>query len=186
MTRAIVAILLMVLITPGCAGRIGPSGLEGHPIERLPLTVLIDRLDDDVERAVYRAVEDWNTVFRETVGVPAFVVGPSTRGAHVVISPVNVFYAPATARIATGRPSFAGPAVESVFYAWASGLIRLPVRINVRQIAAFDEVSRETFFYRALTRELGRALGVPDVDSPHSARRRLAEHYRQFWGAQPV
>ncbi len=185
MSRAIVAILLVALITSGCAGHVGQSALEGHWIERFPLAVSIDRLDDDVERAVHRAVDDWNAVSLEALGVIAFVIGPALPGAHVVIKPVNAFYAPATARVAASRPPFAGPAVESVFYTWAMGLVRLPVQIKVRQIAALDEVSRETFFYRALTRELGRTLGVGDVDSPYSARHRLAEHYRQFRGRQP-
>jgi len=189
MTRAIVAILLAALIMPGCAGRIDPPTLEGHSVGRFPLTVLITagRLDDDVERAVYRAIEDWNTVFRETFwpSAAAFVVGPSVRGGHVVISPINVFYAPATARIVTARPAFVGPAVESSFDASRSGLIRLPVQINIRQVAAFDEANREAFYYRAFVRELGRALGLSNVDSPYSARRRLTEHYRKFWGTQP-
>ena len=48
----------------------------------------------------------------------------------------------------------------------------------------FDEASRETFFYRAFARELGRALGLPHVENPRSGRRHLAEHY-QFWGRYP-
>lgn len=188
MTRAVVAILLVALVTPGCARRIDPPILQGHSAGRFPLTVLLLRFDDDVEHAVYRAVEDWNSVFRETFGpsVIAFSVGPPSRGVHIVISPVNVFYAPATARIATARPAFAGPAVESWFYASSAGLIHLPVHISVRQITPFDEASRETHYHRAFVRELGRALGLPSVDNPDAARQQLAEHYRQFWSTPPL
>ena len=182
MTRAVVVSLLVLLFVSGCAGRLDPPTLEGHSIGSFPLTVVISdgrggRIDDDVERAVYRAIEDWNTVFSETFwpSARAFVVGPSARGTHVVISPVNVFYAPAMARIVDARPAFMGPA----------GLIHFPVRIQVRQVTAFDEASRETYYYRAFVRELGRTLGLANVDSPYSSGRQLAEHYLKFWGAQP-
>lgn len=206
MTRAgLAVVLVLALVTPAWPGGGGSSGLEGHPPGRFPLTISIGRFDDDVERAFHRAVENWNVVFRETLATaaPAFVVGQYTRGVSIAISPVNVFFAPATARIVIGRPASLGPAAETFIYADRAGLIHLPVRIDIRQTAAaFDEGTRESFFYRAIARELGRALGLPNVDDPRSLmccvrarpdaagappadmrsiRRQLAEHYAAFW-----
>jgi hypothetical protein len=156
--------LALALVTPGWGDESRVSDVKGHPFSRFPLSISIARFDDDVERAFYRAVGDWNAVFREALGV--------------------------------SRPAF-------VIYAAESGLIHVPIRIDIRQTAARAGVSRETFFYRVIARELGHALGLRRVDNPRSpmccvkhspddsqalpnadirsVRRQLAEHYAAFW-----
>ena len=180
--------LVAILAVTGCAvkaDRLGLVDVKGHPVRRFPLTISIGRFDDDVERAVFLAAEDWNVVFRETfkTSIPAFVVGQYSRGIHVVISPVTIFLAPATAHVRIERPAISG-AVEALVNVDRSGVIQ-PVRIFLRQTAGSGETNRETFFRREISQALGRALGLPDGSDPRSAGPRLAAQYFTFWSSEP-
>ena len=107
MRRATFALaLVLALVTPGWANDTWLSGVQGHPIERFPLRIWLGRFDDDVERAFRRAVEDWNTVFRETLqtSVDAFAVADYGSAAKVFVERGDVLLAPGNARFTPTTP----------------------------------------------------------------------------------
>ena len=174
------------------------SGVEGHPRERFPLPVWTQSAGDaDLDAVMRRAVDDWNAVFRNALGVEAF------RAAAREVAHVRVNLEPSTT---TG--------LMGVTYLHTSdvGVIESPISITVVEPTARGQTSRETLLYQVLTHELGHALGLPHVRDPRSVmccepgavdfknsavretyvrarrqpdlgsvRAQLVEHYARFW-----
>jgi hypothetical protein len=195
----LVFMVLFVLCVPALASDTGLSGREGHPRARFPLTVWAPPLGDARLGAVLkRAVDDWNTVFREAFGREAFAWGERRETAQVTLA-----IEPSTS------PNRMG---ETHVRAEDTGVIALPVRIVVFEPAPRGQTSRETLLYQIAAHELGHSLGLVHARDPHSlmccvpgsvdfndpvareayiearrhpevgtVRAQLMEHYGRFW-----
>ena len=195
-----IAVTLIFLAVGAAAASDAPlTGRDGHPRGRLPLAVYVAPFGTPaLDLAASRAVDDWNRVARETLGVAAFASATAAADALIVVATL-----PADAR---------GPMGVTYLDSGADGVITLPVRIVVHEPAARGQTSRETVLYQVLAHELGHALGLAHDTDPRSlmccvhasldfhdpavreayiearrhpdigsVRTQLAAHYERFW-----
>jgi hypothetical protein len=200
MAAMILALVTLVAPAPPAAGSDAAlSGLEGHLRAALPLRLWVQPSGDaQLDAAARRAVDDWNAVARDALGVVAFAADASRESAHVRVS-----IEPSATQGLMGVTHLSTD---------DTGIIQLPVTIVVVEPAARGQTSAETILYQVLAPELGHALGLPHVRDPRSlmccergavdlkdpatreayveARRRpdvasvraeLAEHYARVW-----
>jgi len=175
------------------------SGAEGHPRARFPLGVWAQPFGDvALDATVRRALDDWNAVSRDTLGVTAFAPLERRDGAQVTIE--------------AAPPDVSGLMGQTELSTDDTGVIAVPVRIVVIEPKSRGQTSRETLLYQVVAHEVGHALGLPHVRDPRSlmccvrgsvdftdpaardayvdarrhpdvrsVRAQLAEHYARFW-----
>src|SRR5262249_58485939 len=81
-----IAALLLTATAVG-ASDTGLTGAEGHPRARFPLSVHATPAGSAaLDAAVRRAVDDWNVVARDVLGLPVFVSGAPASSVQVLIT----------------------------------------------------------------------------------------------------
>ena len=154
MTRVLTVIMLALAI-PAFASDAGLSGAEGHPRARLPLALHMTSFGDAaLDAAAAKAVDDWNRIAREVLGVAVFTRAPTKADAQVAVETL--------APDARGLMGFAEVEIGG------DGAIALPVRVVVHEPTGRGQTSRETILYQVLAHELGHALGLPHTTDPRS------------------